>query len=102
MRESGTTRLPARELLSEKTFRIEDSDMASDVRGSYNGSLREMVAPFGAFRPLCHTVPSYPICNLFFRQVSAYPNLQDLSSPRGAVLTYDELIISLYLSLLGG
>lgn len=25
--------------------------------------------PFGAFRPLCRSVPSYPICNLFTRQV---------------------------------
>ncbi|KAG9102713.1 hypothetical protein FRC07_010171 [Ceratobasidium sp. 392] len=26
--------------------------------------------PFGAFRPLCRSVPSYPICNLFTRQLS--------------------------------
>lgn len=25
--------------------------------------------PFGAFRPLCRSVPSYPICNLFTRQL---------------------------------
>ena len=27
--------------------------------------------PFGGFRPLCRSVPSYPICNLFTRQLSA-------------------------------
>jgi len=42
-----------------------------------------MVAPFGSFRPLCHTVPSYPICNLFFRQVHILfvPISQSLSYP---------------------
>ncbi|TFY50479.1 hypothetical protein EVJ58_g11033 [Rhodofomes roseus] len=24
---------------------------------------------FGDFAPLCHTVPSYPWCNLFYRQI---------------------------------
>ncbi|CAE6527791.1 unnamed protein product [Rhizoctonia solani] len=27
------------------------------------------IPPFGAFRPLCRSVPSYPICNLFTRQL---------------------------------
>ncbi|QRV74345.1 Chitin synthase III catalytic subunit [Ceratobasidium sp. AG-Ba] len=32
--------------------------------------------PFGAFRPLCRSVPSYPICNLFTRQLSTdFPNV---------------------------
>ena len=26
--------------------------------------------PFGALKPLCTSVPSYPICNLFFRQLA--------------------------------
>ncbi|KAF8337559.1 chitin synthase III catalytic subunit [Cantharellus anzutake] len=28
--------------------------------------------PFGAFKPLCRTVGSYPICNLFFRQLAKH------------------------------
>ncbi|KAB5588357.1 Chitin synthase export chaperone [Ceratobasidium theobromae] len=32
--------------------------------------------PFGAFRPLCRSVPSYPICNLFTRQLfTDFPNV---------------------------
>lgn len=27
------------------------------------------MVPFGSFETLCANVPSYPICNLFFRQV---------------------------------
>ncbi|KAI0324733.1 hypothetical protein GY45DRAFT_1262273 [Cubamyces sp. BRFM 1775] len=34
---------------------------------------------FGDFEPLCHQVPSYPWCNLFYRQAS--PTLQILSCP---------------------
>lgn len=30
---------------------------------------------FGDFEPLCHQVPSYPWCNLFYRQVHRYSSL---------------------------
>jgi hypothetical protein len=47
-----------------------------------------MVAPFGSFRPLCHTVPSYPICNLFFRQL-ADRSPADLHVPIGSLSAFE-------------
>ncbi|KAF8308559.1 hypothetical protein DL93DRAFT_2219505 [Clavulina sp. PMI_390] len=49
-----------------------------------------MVAPFGSFAPLCHSVPSYPICNLFFRQL-ARDSPSDLNAPNGDLGAFERV-----------
>lgn len=67
------TSIPASVLASASRYPLPHSSNPSvHPARLQSASLAAMVAPFGSFRPLCHTVPSYPICNLFFRQVHIY------------------------------
>jgi hypothetical protein len=36
---------------------------------------------FGDFSPLCHQVPSYPWCNLFYHQLQGQGVLEGMSTP---------------------
>lgn len=47
--------------------------------------------PFGAFKPLCTSVPSYPICNIFFRQL-ARASPSTIITPNGESLADFEVV----------
>jgi len=46
--------------------------------------------PFGAFKPLCHSVGSYPICNLFFRQLAKHAPA-DLHASTSSITDYTKV-----------